>query len=124
MLGSAFGDSPRVIAVLLEMGDCFKLFPEISNIAGRFQCPGRVLCDLLLSEGRLSVHPNDLDFSPAIDRGELITTNGHGNGAPPASDTNGINKDYKIPNIGVSPRTLPAVPAHIHTVPTDQDMED
>jgi len=75
MLGAAFGDYPRVIAAPLDIGDCFKLIPEIFNIADRFQCPGLVLCDLLLSEGRLSVEPKELDFSPPIDRGELITTN-------------------------------------------------
>ena len=85
MLGAAFGDYPRVIAAPLDIGDCFKLIPEIFNIADRFQCPGLVLCDLLLSEGRLSVHPKDLDFNPPIDRGELITGN---NGTPSSAPTN------------------------------------
>src|SRR2546427_1398473 len=40
MLGAAFGDYPRVIAAPLDIGDCFKLIPEIFNIADRFQCPG------------------------------------------------------------------------------------
>src|SRR5580698_712674 len=90
MLGAAFGDYPRIIAAPLDIGDCFKLIPEIFNLADRFQCPAIVLCDLLLSEGRLSVHPKDLDFNPSVDRGELITTaNGNGNGAPSAVATNG-----------------------------------
>src|SRR5439155_1075644 len=72
MLGAAFGDYPRVIAAPLDIGDCFKIIPEIFNIGDRFQCPGIVLCDLLLSEGRLSVDPKDLDFNPVIDRGELV----------------------------------------------------
>ena len=55
MLGAAFGDYPRVLAAPLDIEDCFKIIPEIFNIADRFQCPGLVLCDLLLSEGRLSV---------------------------------------------------------------------
>src|SRR4029077_20426699 len=80
MLGAAFGDYPRIIAAPLDIGDCFKLNPELFNLADRFQCPGLVLCDLLLSEGRLSVDPKDLDFSPPIDRGELITA-ANGNGA-------------------------------------------
>jgi 2-oxoglutarate ferredoxin oxidoreductase subunit alpha len=124
MLGAAFGDYPRVIAAPLDIGDCFKLIPEIFNIADRFQCPGLVLCDLLLSEGRLSVHPNDLDFSPPIDRGELITTNGNGNGAQPAVAMNGDYKRYKITESGISPRAVPGVPGHIHTVATDEHMED
>ena len=89
MLGAAFGDYPRVIAAPLDIGDCFKLIPEIFNIADRFQCPGLVLCDLLLSEGRLSVHPKDLDFGPPIDRGELITgANGASSGLPRTGITN------------------------------------
>src|SRR5712675_361246 len=103
MLGAAFGDYPRVIVAPLDIGDCFKLIPEIFNLADRFQCPGLVLCDLLLSEGRLSVHPKDLDFSPGIDRGELISTNGN----PAAGTTNGGYKRYKITDSGISPRAVP-----------------
>ena len=127
MLGAAFGDYPRVIAAPLDIGDCFKLIPEIFNLADRFQCPGLVLCDLLLSEGRLSVHPNDLDFRPPIDRGELITTangNGNGNGAQAAMAPNGDYKRYKITESGISPRAVPGVPGHIHTAATDEHMED
>src|SRR5712691_10830635 len=102
MLGAAFGDYPRVIAAPLDIGDCFKIIPEIFNIADRFQCPGLVLCDLLLSEGRLSVDPKDLDFNPVIDRGELITT------AAPASGTdgNGGYKRYKITESGIDRKSV------------------
>ena len=121
MLGAAFGDYPRVIAAPLDIGDCFKLIPEIFNIADRFQCPGLVLCDLLLSEGRLSVHPEDLDFGPPIERGELITG---ANGASSGVATNGDYKRYKFTESGISPRAIPGVPGHIHTVATDEHMED
>jgi 2-oxoglutarate ferredoxin oxidoreductase subunit alpha len=123
MLGAAFGDYPRVIAAPLDIGDCFTLLPEIFNIVDRFQCPGIVLCDLLLSEGRLSVSPDDLDFAPAIDRGELILGLNEGsNGASSAAD--GGYKRYKFTENGVSPRAVPGVPEHIHTVATDEHMED
>ncbi len=120
MLGAAFGDYPRVLAAPLDIGDCFKIIPEIFNIADRFQCPGLVLCDLLLSEGRLSVDPKDLDFAPVIDRGELITT------AAPASgsDGNGGYKRYKITESGISPRAVPGVPGYTHTAATDEHQED
>jgi len=120
MLGAAFGDYPRVLAAPLDIGDCFKIIPEIFNIADRFQCPGIVLCDLLLSEGRLSVDPKDLDFNPVIDRGELITT------ATPVSSTpgNGGYKRYKITESGISPRAIPGVPGHTHTAATDEHEED
>jgi len=121
MLGAAFGDYPRVIAAPLDVGDCFKLIPEIFNIVDRFQCPGLVLCDLLLSEGRLSVDPKELDFRPPIDRGELITAS---NGGPSAPATNGAYKRYQITESGISPRAVPGVPGHIHTVATDEHQED
>jgi 2-oxoglutarate ferredoxin oxidoreductase subunit alpha len=120
MLGAAFGDYPRVLAAPLDIGDCFKIIPEIFNIADRFQCPGLVLCDLLLSEGRLSVDPKDLDFAPAIDRGELITT-----ATPPSStEGNGGYKRYKITQSGISPRAVPGVPGFTHTAATDEHEED
>ena len=116
MLGAAFGDYPRVIAAPLDIADCFKLIPEIFNIADRFQCPGIVLCDLLLAEGRLSVDPKELDFYPTVDRGELITSNGSGEHEP--------YKRYKITESGVSPRVVPGVPGHTHVVSSDEHDED
>src|SRR5207249_3562128 len=106
--------------------DCVNLIPESFYLADRFQCPGLVLCDLLLSEGRLSVHPNDLDFNQNIDRGELITANGNGNGngASIAVATNGAYKRYKITDSGISPRAVPGVPGHTHTAASDEHDED
>jgi len=115
MLGAAFGDYPRVIAAPLDIADCFTLIPEIFNIADRYQCPGIVLCDLLLSEGRLSVDPKELDFYPKIDRGELITSNGI------EHDT---YKRYKITESGVSPRVIPGIPGFTHVVSSDEHDED
>jgi len=117
MLGAGFGDYPRAIAAPLDIGDCFKLIPEIFNIADRFQCPGIVLCDLLLSEGRLSIDPKDLDFAAPIDRGELITD-------APATNGDGVYKRYKITESGISPRAVPGVPGHTHTAASDEHDED
>src|ERR1700758_1679223 len=116
MLGAAFGDYPRVIACPLDIGDSFKIIAEIFNIVDRFQCPGIVLSDLLLSEGRLSVDPKDLDFAPVIDRGELITA--------PEANGNGGYKRYKITMSGVSPRAIPGVAGHTHTAASDEHDED
>jgi 2-oxoglutarate ferredoxin oxidoreductase subunit alpha len=118
MLGAGFGDYPRAIAAPLDIGDCFKIIPEIFNIADRFQCPGIVLCDLLLSEGRLSVDPKDLNFAPVIDRGELITT------AHPGPNGDAVYKRYKITENGISPRAVPGVPGHTHTAASDEHDED
>src|ERR1700751_2987853 len=120
MLGAAFGDYPRVIGAPLDIGDCFRIIPEIFNVADRFQCPGIVLCDLLESEGRLSVDPKDLDFVPVIDRGELITNVSSVSGA----NGDGAYKRYKVTESGVSPRAVPGVPGHTHTAASDEHDED
>ena len=115
MLGAAFGDYPRVIAAPFDIGDCFTLMPEIFNVTDKFQCPGIVLCDLLLSEGRLSVEPGVLDFAPHIDRGEMITSNGQ-----PHEEY----LRYKITDSGVSPRAIPGIPGFTHTVSSDEHDEN
>jgi 2-oxoglutarate/2-oxoacid ferredoxin oxidoreductase subunit alpha len=120
MLGAAFGDYPKAIAAPLDIGDCFTLIPEIFNVVDRFQVPGIVLCDLLLAEGRLSVDPKILDFSPTVDRGELITK-ANANGA---SHEEGGYKRYKITESGVSPRAIPGVPGYLHTLSSDEHDED
>jgi len=114
-LGAAFGDFPRVIAAPLDIGDCFTLMPEVFNLTDKFQCPAIVLCDLLLSEGRLSVDPKLLDFAPPIDRGEMITSNG---------TEHGPYLRYKITESGVSPRAIPGVPGFTHVVSSDEHDED
>jgi 2-oxoglutarate ferredoxin oxidoreductase subunit alpha len=120
MLGAAFGDYPRVLAAPLDIGDCFQIIPEIFNIVDRFQCPGIVLCDLLLSEGRLTVDPKDLDFAPVIDRGQLITTTSSEFG----SNGDGPYKRYKITESGISPRAIPGLPGYTHTAASDEHDED
>jgi len=115
MLGAAFGDYPRVIAAPFDIADCFTLMPEIFNITDRFQCPGIVLADLLLAEGRLSVDPAILDFNPPIDRGEIITSNG---------EPHDKYLRYKITDSGVSPRVIPGIPGYTHVVSSDEHDED
>jgi 2-oxoglutarate/2-oxoacid ferredoxin oxidoreductase subunit alpha len=118
MLGAAFGDYPRVIACPLDIGDSFKIIAEIFNLADRFQCPGIVLSDLLLSEGRLSVDPKVLNFEPEIDRGELITS------ARPKAEGDAGYKRYKITDNGISPRAIPGVAGFTHTAASDEHDED
>jgi 2-oxoglutarate/2-oxoacid ferredoxin oxidoreductase subunit alpha len=115
-LGAAFGDFPRVIAAPLDIGDCFTLMPEMFNLTDRFQCPGIVLCDLLLSEGRLSVDPKLMDFNVPIDRGELITSNGD------VHDEEYLR--YKITESGVSPRAVPGLPGYMHVASSDEHDEN
>src|SRR3989441_8545807 len=103
MLGAGAGDFPKLIAAPVDILDCFKLVPEMHNLADRFQCPGIILGDLLLSEGRSSVDPKQLSFETEIDRAELIVS------ADPNNGTNGYER-YKITESGISPRAIPGVP--------------
>src|SRR5713226_2209917 len=126
MLGAGHGDYPRAIATPVDIGDCFKIIPEMFNLVDRFQCPGIVLTDLLLSEGHASAAPEELDFNIPIDRGEFIAS-ANGNGANGNGATgNGADgyKRYLFTESGVSPRAIPGVKGHAHTVATDEHMED
>ncbi len=117
MLGAGHGDYPRIIGTPTDILDCFRMIPEMHNLADRFQCPGIVLTDLLLSEGTMSVDPADLDFDVEIDRGEMITSATGANGGAEY-------KRYLFTESGVSPRAIPGVPGYAHTVATDEHMED
>lgn len=118
VLGAGQGDYPRIIVAPTNITDCFKIVPELFNLTDKFQCPAIILSDLLLSEGRSSVDPADLDFNVPIDRGEVIGLNGH---IPPV---NGEFKRFKLTKSGISPRALPGTQGYVHVVATDEHEED
>jgi 2-oxoglutarate/2-oxoacid ferredoxin oxidoreductase subunit alpha len=118
VMGAGQGDYPRIIVAPTTIADCFKIVPQLFNLVDKFQCPGIILSDLLLSEGRSSIDPAELDFSVPIDRGDVIGLNGD---SPPV---NGGFKRYLITESGISPRALPGTPGHVHVVATDEHDED
>jgi 2-oxoglutarate ferredoxin oxidoreductase subunit alpha len=117
-LGAGQGDYPRIIVAPTTIGDCFAIVPRLFNLVDKFQCPGIILSDLLLSEGRSSIDPAELDFNVPIERGEVIGLDGEG---PPV---NGGFKRYRLTESGISPRALPGTPDHAHVVATDEHDED
>jgi 2-oxoglutarate/2-oxoacid ferredoxin oxidoreductase subunit alpha len=143
VLGAGQGDYPRVIAAPTSIADAFHTIPEIFDLADRFQCPGIVLADLLISEGFSSLDPGELDFNPPLDRGEVIgldgngdglagdgdgiAGNGHGDGLGGEGNGNGRDgasyKRYQFTESGVSPRALPGTRGHAHVVATDEHDE-
>ncbi len=118
VMGAGQGDYPRIIVAPTAIPDCFKTVPQLFNLAEKFQCPGIILSDLLLSEGRSSIDPAELDFNVPIERGEVIGLNGN------RPLTNGAYERYKITESGISPRALPGTPGYIHVVATDEHDQD
>ena len=113
-LGASQGDYERIIVAPFDALDAFNTIPEIFNLVDRYQCPGIVLSDLLISEGRFSVDLDDIDMHPTIDRGELITEH---------SSTDGYMR-YLNTETGVSPRATPGLEGYVHVVATDEHDED
>ncbi|HEY4284861.1 MAG TPA: 2-oxoacid:acceptor oxidoreductase subunit alpha, partial [Chthoniobacterales bacterium] len=123
VLGAGQGDYPRIVVAPPNQLDLFRTMPELFNLCDKYQCPGLVLSDLLISEGTASIDPDDLDFAVTIDRGQLILPNG--NGANPASGYNDkAYLRYQNTASGISPRAVPGVPGHLFTAATDEHDED
>lgn len=114
VLGASQGDFERLIVAPMHALDAFNTMPELFNLVDRCQCPGIVISDLLISEGRASVNPADIHMHPVIDRGALITE--------PASSDGYLR--YQITESGVSPRALPGLEGYVHVVATDEQDED
>lgn len=114
VLGASQGDFERLIVAPMHALDAFNTMPELFNLVDRCQCPGIVISDLLISEGRASVNPADINMHPVIDRGALITE--------PASSDGYLR--YQITESGVSPRALPGLEGYVHVVATDEQDED
>ena len=125
ILGAGQGDYPKIIVAPSSQLDIFNTIPELFNLTDKYQCPGLMLTDLLISEGTASIDPAEMNFQPAIDRGDIIMPDGNGSGDSPFS---GYCDDaywrYKNTESGISPRALPGTPGHIYVAATDEHDED
>jgi 2-oxoglutarate ferredoxin oxidoreductase subunit alpha len=129
LLGAGQGDYPRIIVAPSSQLDLFHTIPELFNLVDKYQCPGLVLADLLISEGTASVDPAALDFAAKIQRGEVIFPKANGNGNGESENPFGGYNDntylrYRNTPSGISPRAVPGVPGHIHIAATDEHDED
>ena len=114
ILGASQGDYERFIVAPKDSLDAYNTMPELFNLTDKLQCPGILISDLLISEGRYSVDPDKIDMHPAIDRGQLIAEDSSPNGY----------KRYEITDSGVSPRAMPGLEGYVHVVATDEHDED
>ena len=115
MLGASQGDFPRIIVAPKDALDAYNSVLELFNLVDRYQCPGIIISDLLISEGRFSVDPDDIDFHPKIDRGELILK--------PSTSADEYLR-YKNTKSGISPRAVPGLENYVHVMATDEQDED
>ena len=114
VLGASQGDYERLIVAPRDALDAFNAMPELFNLVDKYQCPGIMISDLLISEGRYSVDPDLINMHPVIDRGQLISD--------PVSP-NGY-KRYENTDTGISPRAVPGLEGYVHVVATDEHDED
>jgi 2-oxoglutarate ferredoxin oxidoreductase subunit alpha len=115
ILGASQGDFERFVVAPKNALDAFNTIPELFNICDKAQCPGIVLADLLIGEGRFSFDPDALDMHPTIDRGELITE---------GSLSGEAYQRYKDTESGISPRAVAGLEGYVHIVATDEHDED
>jgi len=113
-LGASQGDFERIIVAPANALDAFNTIPEIFNLCDKFQCPGIVLTDLLISEGTFSVAPDKINLQPEIARGALVEE---------ATESVDYLR-YEITESGISPRALPGLKGHVHVVATDEHDQD
>jgi 2-oxoglutarate/2-oxoacid ferredoxin oxidoreductase subunit alpha len=129
VLGAGQGDYPRLVVAPTSIEECFHIVPELFNLVERFQCPGIIMSDLLLSEGRFSIDPAELDFNVPIDRGEIVgleATDGVGSngGGTNGQAPGGEYRRYEITPSGISPRAIPGTVGYVHVVVTDEHDQD
>ena len=114
VLGASQGDFERIIVSPFDSLDAFNTMPEVFNLTDKYQCPGIVISDLYISEGRFSVDPDLINMHPKIERGELITE---------PSSTDGYLR-YKDTESGISPRVIAGLEGYVHLAVTDEHDED
>ena len=129
ILGASQGDFQRFIVAPKDPLDAFNTIPELFNLVDKFQCPGIVVSDLLISEGTYSADPDAIDMHPRIDRGELITKPGspgspEGPGSPGSPGSKDGYMRYKDTESGISPRAIPGLEGYVHVVASDEHDEN
>ena len=69
------------------------------------------------------IDPDELNFHPIIDRGQMIFSNEDSDNPHGGYNDNSYLR-YKNTDSGISPRAVPGVPGHIYVAATDEHDED
>ncbi|MGX8237502.1 2-oxoacid:acceptor oxidoreductase subunit alpha [Exiguobacterium sp. RIT452] len=109
MIYSTHGEIPKVVLAPSTVEEAFYDAAEAFNIAEEYQCPVILLTDLMLSLGKQSVEPLDVN-RVEIRRGKLIS------GDLPELEGKAYFKRYEVTEDGVSPRVVPGTKHGIHHV--------
>jgi len=115
VFGASQGDFPRIIIAPTQTADCFPTAVEAFNLAEKYQLPVIIISDLLLSEHPETIEPETLTAAVPIDRGQLVTDPGAGNGK---------YKRYAFTPSGISPRALPGTADGLHVAASDEHDEE
>ena len=122
VLGAGQGDYPRLIVAPTTILDCFKIVPELFNLADKFQCPGIILSDLLISEGRVQRRPGRARLQRA-DR----SRRGHRPQRPQRPQHRGAGRLQALRphrQRHFAARPARARPGYVHVVATDEHDDD
>jgi len=109
MIYNTHGEIPKVVLAPSTVEEAFYDAAEAFNIAEEYQCPVILLTDLMLSLGKQSVEPLDVN-KVEIRRGKLLQ------GELPELEGKAYFKRYEVTEDGVSPRVLPGTKHGIHHV--------
>ena len=116
VFGASQGDFPRAIVAPAWPVDCFRVMAEAFHFSEKYQIPVIVLSDLLISEHHETINGETLDWTPEIDRGEVLSESD-------LPDQEGIYLRYKHTDSGISPRSLPGMMGGSFTAATDEHDE-
>jgi 2-oxoglutarate ferredoxin oxidoreductase subunit alpha len=116
VMGAGQGDYPRIVLAPRTVPEAFEAATRAFQLADKWQTPVIVMSDLLLSEHFETSEEFPME-SVRIDRGEIVSSNGHGAPAGPFLR-------YKITGSGVSPRVVPGTGGHTYIAGSDEHDED
>lgn len=118
VFGTSQGDYPRAIIAPITLKDCYYAAAESLNLAEVYQIPVTLISDLMLSEHRETLEPDELRADVPIRRGDLLRE------VPERAHGDGRYQRFAMTPSGISPRVLPGTPGTFYVAATDEHDEE